>query len=150
MDWIHIPCNILILVLLIISSLVVKHIRNKHAKAITKRRLCFGLEEERLNMLQKLSTSIKDLMKFNFITAALLISFELCKLIFTHNLFGSTPGHLPSIQLLKLLYLALNPIMYVISMSGLKKAYKTLICQFIKTFYRHTRIHVIWPLFLKF
>ena len=132
-DPIHVSLYAICSVLLVTSSLWVRLIRNRHEEAIVKQQICFGVEQERLTMLQKLSASIVDIIKLNFVTAALLILSEVIRSLLVFNVLKKA-GHLVTLLgLLKLLYFVSNPVVYILSMGGLKREYRGVIHQFLLT-----------------
>ena len=131
-DCIDIPLNILCSLCLIFASLWIRYIRNKHQKEITKRQVYFGVEQERLHVLQRLKTTILDVIKLNFVTSFLLICSSLVKVSFVYGVAVKTPllGLFVS-RILLVVYVASNPFVYICSMSDLRGEYKKLIRQFV-------------------
>ena len=109
--------------LLLLLGLYLRHVRNRHELNIRKQNAYFGIVAETLYILQKLSTSIVDILKLNVATAILFIVKELLKLL-QRYVFLRSPVLFGLIGTVRILYVLANPFVYALSMSELKKEYR--------------------------
>ena len=107
-------------IILVFLSLQMLHIRRTHVKALVKEKRRFGVEKERLDTLQKLKQSIKDIFRLNLVTVFLVVLSSIAEIFHTYNLINST-GTMSTI--LFAAYFFSNPFLYCLTMSGLRKYY---------------------------
>ena len=109
-DCIHISLNLFAGIILIYSAFWIRHIRNSHLTVIKKRNLYFGMEGERLNVLQNLRMAVLDVIKLNLITATLIIISNILIVFYNvprHEDIGDVGIFVGGI------YLFSNPIVYI-------------------------------------
>ena len=120
---IHIPLYLFSSIILIYSGFWIRHIRNSHLAVIKKRNMYFGVEGERLNVLQNLRMAVLDMIKLNLITATLIIISNIFMVFYLVPSYDDI-GHVSI--LIGGIYLCSNPIVYILSMTELKQKYKKL------------------------
>jgi hypothetical protein len=134
-DCIHVPLYLLCSVCLVLTSLWIRRIRNKHVEAIKKRNVYFGIESERLSTLQNLSASVLEIIKLNFMTAVLVIFGNILGVVF--NYYLDEPKNfamLVVLHVVRILYVLSNPIVYMLTMTDLRKRYsKILNCKSVNS-----------------
>lgn len=124
-DCILVPTYCIVCVLCVTISLWIRNVRNKHVAIILKRNIHFGVQDEKLTILQSLKTSILDIIKLSFFSSVLLLNTELFRLIWVYSDKSSVTLSV-LVGLWKTMYVVSNPIVYIISNTGLKKEYKHL------------------------
>ena len=120
---VHLSLYLFSSIILIYSAFLIRHIRNSHLAVIKKRSMYFGVEREKLNVLQNLRMAVLDVIKLNLITATLII---ICNIfiVFYFVPHYELIGHVSI--LIGGIYLCSNPIVYILSMTELKQKYKKL------------------------
>ena len=120
----HPVFDIVALILLIAASLYVLCVRKKHMEEIRKRQRYFGLQEEEFNILKSMAVSIRGMIKLNIVTALLVITGALCRLLSLfcvpgiHELWFRVPGFL---------FVISNPFVYICVMKELRHNYLRLL-----------------------
>ena len=109
------------LIILISLSLHTIRIRRKHVKAIRKTSRRFGIVSEKLNMLSKLTKSMKDVMKLNIITVILVIASNIVKLY--NDYFAPTMQYVIISTIMFAIYIISNPFLYAVIMTELRQQY---------------------------
>lgn len=127
-DFVLVPIYIFTCVASVVASLWIRSIRNKHEKEIKKRNTYFGIESETLGVLESLKTSLLDVIKLNLITAVLLLNAEILRMISKYCFNSMNIPLSMTVTFLSFLYVIMNPIVYIISMSELKQEYRNLLC----------------------
>ena len=127
-----VPVFIVSCIILIFASLWIRRIRNLHITNIKKRRIYFGVQEEKLSTLQNLKASILDLFKLNYVTAILLLNAEVFRMIMIYQFRSKNVPINIIVGVFSVLYVVTNPVVYIMSMRDLKKIYKEMICCFRK------------------
>ena len=123
---IHIPIYLSGCVILTISSLYIHHIRNKHETSIKKRNIYFGVHGEQFTILQNLANSVLDIIKLNFVTAALIAMTNVFDLVYLYHYNSNNSTVFIFLCVTRTMYVLSNPVVYVLSMSELKQCYKNL------------------------
>lgn len=122
-DVIHCPIYLISSILLVCSSLLIRYIRNKHVLAIKKRNIYFGIEDERLGMLQNLKLAVLDVIRLNFVTAFLVFVGNIVDMFDKYYCKRrNTPLVIISI-IFRASYMITNPIVYILAMTELKEQY---------------------------
>ena len=110
--------------LMVVCSLYIRSVRNAHEMKIRQRKSYFGVAEERLHILQRLSTSVFDIIKLNVTTSVIVIITVICrvahKYVFQKN---SSTAH-SVLHFMVSLYVISNPIVYAVTITELKQEYK--------------------------
>ena len=107
-------------IILVFLSIQMLHIRRTHVKALVKEKRRFGVEKERLDTLQKLKQSIKDIFRLNVVTAFLVVLSNIAEIFHTYNLINGADSML---IILTGAYFFSNPFLYCLTMSGLRTYY---------------------------
>lgn len=129
-DCIVVPIYILVCLTLIVSSFWIRYLRDKHEKEIRKRNIYFGIEAEKLGILQSLKAIIIDLMKLNIITATFVICAEVFRVLLNYYFNRQNPIITIIKYICNIIYVITNPLVYILSMTELKKQYKKMfICR---------------------
>ena len=122
-DCIHVTIYLLCSVILILSSLWIRRIRNTHLACIRKTNAYFGIEDARLSVLRNLATAVLEVIKLNFVTAILVVLSNIIDVItFYYFQMQNLPFVIISI-VTKTLYILSNPIVYMLTMTDLKRQY---------------------------
>ena len=121
--FIHMPLYLLISVVSVLLSIWIRRIRNQHVAIIKKRNHYFGVEAEKLNVLQNLATAVWDVIKLNFVTAFLVVLANVLNIIHMYCFHGENVTLFAMLGLTRSLYALSNPIVYVLTMTELKQQY---------------------------
>ena len=120
----HPVFDIVALILLIAASLYVLCVRKKHMEEIRKRQRYFGLQEEEFNILKSMAVSIRGMIKLNIVTALLVITGALCRLL---SLFCVPGVHKQWFRVPGFLFFISNPFVYMCVMKELRNHYLRLV-----------------------
>ena len=90
-------------------------------KDIRKTSRRFGIVSEKLNMLSKLTKSMKDVMKLNIVTIILVISSNMAKLY--SNYFDTAKQYVTISMITFAIYIISNPFLYAVIMTELRQQY---------------------------
>ena len=126
-DSFPIALYLLFCVLLIVCSLTVRHIRNNHELDIRRNNNRFGVIAEKLNKLQRLSATIVDIVRLNFVTAALVALSNILVTIHVYLYHRKNQTIHMSFLVSTSLYTISNPFVYVGTMSELRQYYRNLL-----------------------
>ena len=107
----------IVLVSLSINMLL---IRWRHVKALMKEKIRFGVEKERFDILQKLKQSIEDIFRLNLFTVIIVVLSIISDIMYTYCLINAAKT---TSILFKAAYFLSNPLLYCLTMSGLRTYY---------------------------
>ena len=113
---------------LLACALYIKRIRNRHENVITKRRRYFGVEEEKLHILQRLRKSVVGMWRLNMTTALTVFFVSLFSAMWKYGALKGNPVVFQLRNIAYLFYLTSNPILYVLVSCDLRKEYRKLFC----------------------
>ena len=91
---------------------------------IRKRRRYFGLHEEEFNILNSMAVSMRGMIKLNIVTALLVITGAVCRLL---NLFCVPGVHKLWFRVPRFLFFISNPFVYMCVMKELRNHYLRLV-----------------------
>ena len=117
--------NLIISIFILSMAIYTIKIRRKHIMNMRSRSLQFGVEAEKLNLLESLKGSIHDVMRLNVLTVIfifLTVIFALLTLSFDEEIFIKLRNITIS------LYIVSNPIVYISVLSELRAEIKKLFC----------------------
>ena len=120
----HRVFDIVAVILLIAASIYVLCVRKKHMEEIQKRRRYFGVHGEEFNILKSMAVSIREMIKLNIVTALLVITGAVCRLL---NLFCVHGVHKLWFKVPVLLFYLSNPFFYICVMKELRNHYLRLL-----------------------
>lgn len=120
---IHVPLYITCSVILVMSSLYIRRIRNVHEKNIKTRNVYFGVDAEKLGRLQTLKTSIVEIIRLNILTALLVIIGTISEVLYTYWLKQLYHPFIGFVLFMRALYLLSNPFVYMFTISALRNEY---------------------------
>ena len=123
-DCIHCPVYLMCSVFLVCSSLLIQYVRNKHVVAIKKRKVYFGIEDERLGILQNLKLAVMEVIRLNFVTALLVFVGNILDVVDKYYWKGANVPLFVATIVFKASYMMSNPIVYILTMTELKVQYR--------------------------
>ena len=124
---IHMPLYLIISVVSVLLSFWIRRIRDQHVADIKKRNHYFGVEAEKLNVLQNLATAVWDVIKLNFVNAFLMVLANVLTIVHAYCFNGQNVTIFAMLGLTRSLYALSNPIVYALTMTELKQQYVKLI-----------------------
>ena len=114
---------------LIVSSLWVKRVRDRHMEGIIRMNRYFGLHGEKFNLLRSMANGVIELVRLNMLTGGIVIAFSVagaCKAFhFSARIVFVIIG---------LVYNLSNPFIYMLVMADLRKHYM----RFFRRFHKRT------------
>ena len=123
-DCIESTFYVTISIIMLTCSLYIRNVRNTHELEIRQRNVYFGITEERLHVLQRLTTSVVDVIKLNVMTSVLVIAGIFLRLLYKYVYRRQSREAFAALLLLNSLYVISNPVLYAFTMTGLKSEYK--------------------------
>ena len=110
--------------LMVACSLYIRSVRNGHELKIRQRKSYFGATEERLHILQRLSTSVFDIIKLNVATSVIVIIIVVCRVTYKYVFQKNSSAAHSVLLIMNSLYVISNPIVYAVTITDLKQEYK--------------------------
>ena len=109
-------------IVLVSLSLYTLYIRRKQVQAIRKIHSNFGVEQEKLDILERLKRSLKDLFRLNIVTAFVIATTSISQICYQYT--TSVDTYFKFLQgILALAYLIMNPFLYALTLSELRRHY---------------------------
>lgn len=139
---IYTPINCAGSVFLVFSAIWVKMLRDKHERAIKEQNLYFGIHDDSLTKLKEIKASVVSLTKLNIPTAGAIIMSTAARLIHIYVYERHSSAYLYIKVGTRLIYVFLNPVIYIISMGSLKQEYVNVaiyVTKRIRTFFSDLR-----------
>lgn len=130
---IYTPTKFLGCMFLVFSSLWVKHQRDRHERKITRENIYFGIHGEKLTTLKDIKASVLSIIKLNVPTVVLVASSTAARLIHVYAFRREEESPFLYIKVItRIVYVLLNPFIYVISMAALKRKYISMVLYLVK------------------
>ena len=107
-------------IVLVYLSIKMLLVRWKHVKALMKVKSRFGVEKERLDMLQKLKQNMEDIFRLNLFTVIIVVLSITSDNIHTYSLINAAKT---MSTIFRAAYFMSNPFLYCLTMSGLRTYY---------------------------
>ena len=95
----------------------------------TFRNVYFGVADERLNILQNLSSAVWETIKLNLVTAVLIIMGDVLRLLHTYHTRCHSLHFLHAMHVVSSLYFLSNPLLYMVVMTDLRQCYTDVVCK---------------------